>query len=815
METLFKDLSFGVRMLWKNRGLTLAAVISLALGIGANTTIFTWVKSVLLRPLPGVVASDQLLTVHGVLKHAGNRPISVSYPDYQDFRDRNKVFDGLIAFNLNPFNLSGDLRPERVWGLLVSGNYFDVLGVRPAVGRAFLSEEDRTPGTHPVAVISYGLWQRRYGADPHLVGSTVQLNDRSFTVIGIAPKDFNGTYVGLATDVYLPLMMQPQMTPGDNSLTGRNNQWLDVMGRLKPGVTREQARANLQTIARQLGETYRQGDGGLGVDVYTLAREPNGAQQFLLPVLAILMAVAGVVLLIACANVANLLLGRATARRREIGIRLALGASRRRLIQQLLTESLILALLGGGCGLVLALWTAGTLVSFIPALGLPIWLNLTIDWRVFVFTLAVSLITGVVFGLAPALQASKTELVSTLKDEAGAIGGGRRKGRVRNTLVVVQIALSLVALIGAGLFIRSLQRAQLLKPGFNPDHVLLASLDVFPGGYDKAKGLVFYTQLLQRIKTVPGVQSVSFADKLPLAIIGDTSQGASIEGYTPRKDEDLNFQFDTVGPNYFQVMNISLAAGRDFSERDNKDAPDVVIINETMAHRYWANRNPIGQRMRLGNGQPVEIVGVVKDVKYRSLNEPPQSFMYLPMLQNYRSGMTLIIRTAGDPLTMLPRVRSEVGQMDANMALFDEKTLTEHAGVALFAQRLAVKLLSVFGMLALTLAVIGLYSVMAYSVAQRTHEIGIRIALGARDGDVFRLIVGQGMVLTAVGIIVGLVTSSIVMRFMSGLLFAVTATDPITLILVVLLLGAVALIACYIPARRAAQVDPLVALRYE
>jgi macrolide transport system ATP-binding/permease protein len=815
MTILWQDIRYGVRMLWKNRGLTLAAVISLGLGIGANTTIFTWVKSVLLRPLPGVVASDQLVTVHGVLKHVGNRPISVSYPDYRDFRDRNEVFDGLIAFNLNPFNLSGDAGPERIWGLLVSGNYFDVLGVRLVAGRGFLSEEDRTPGTHPVAVISYGLWQRRYGADPNLVGKAVQLNDRSFTIVGIAPKDFHGTYIGLAADVYMPMMMQPQMTPGDNSLTERNNQWLDVMGRLKPGVSRQQANASLQIIARQLAETYRQGDDGLGVDVFTLAREPNGAQQFLLPVLAILMAVAGVVLLIACANVANLLLGRATARRREIGIRLALGASRRRLIQQLLTESLILALLGGTCGLLLALWTAGTLVSFVPALGLPVWLNLTIDWRVFVFTLAVSLITGIVFGLAPALQGSKTELVSTLKDEAGAIGGGRRKSRVQNTLVVAQIALSLVALVGAGLFIRSLQNAQMLKPGFNPDHVLLTSLDVFPSGYDQTKGLVFYTQLLERIKIVPGVQSITFADKLPLAILGDTSQGASIEGYTAAKNEDLNFQFDTVGPDYFQAMNIPLAAGRDFTERDNKNAPGVVIINETMAHRYWANRNPIGQRMRLGNEQPVEIVGVAKDVKYRSLNEPPQSFMYIPMLQNYRSGMTLIIRTAGDPVTMLPRVRDEVHQMHANMALFDEKTLSEHASVALFAQRLAVKLLSIFGMLALTLAVIGLYSVMAYSVAQRTREIGIRIALGARDGNVFRLVIGHGLVLTIVGISAGFVTAVIVMRFMSSLLFGVTATDPITFIFVVLLLSAVAFIACYIPARRATKVDPLVALRYE
>ena len=815
MMILWQDIRYGVRMMWKNRGLTLAAVISLALGIGANTTIFTWVKSVLLRPLPGVVASDQLVTVHGVLKHAGNRPISVSYPDYQDFRDRNEVFDGLIAFNLNPFNLSGDAKPERVWGLFVSGNYFEVLGVRTVAGRGFLPEEDRTPGTHPVAVISYGLWQRRYGADPNLVGKSVQLNDRSFTIVGIAPRDFNGTYVGLAADIYLPLMMQPQMTPGDNSLTGRNNQWLDVMGRLKPGVTRAQARASLQTIVRQQAEAYRHGDDAVGVDVYTLAREPNGAQVFLLPVLAILMAVAGVVLLIACANVANLLLGRATARRREIGIRLALGASRRRLVRQLLTESLMLALLGGACGLLLALWTAGTLVSFVPDLGLPVWLNLTIDWRVFVFTLAVSLITGVVFGLAPALQASKPELVATLKDEAGTMGGGRRKGRVRNALVVAQIALSLVALVGAGLFIRSLQYAQMLKPGFNPDHVLLASLDVFPIGYDQTKGLVFYQQLLERFKQIPGVQSISFADKLPLSVFGDTSQGASIEGYTPGKNEDLNFQFDTVGPDYFQAMKIPLAAGREFTERDNQNAPAVVVINETMASRYWANRNPIGQRMRLSNDQPVEIVGVAKDVKYRSVNEPPQSFMYVPMLQNYRSAMTLVIRTAGDPLTLLPQVRDEVRQMDANLALFDEKTLTEHAGIALFAQRLAVKLLSVFGMLALTLAVIGLYSVMAYSVSQRTHEIGIRIALGARAGNVFRLVIGQGIFLTVVGIAAGIVTAAIVMRFVSSLLFGVTATDPMTFISVALLLGAVALLACYIPARRATKVDPLVALRYE
>ncbi|MFN2455425.1 MAG: ABC transporter permease [Pyrinomonadaceae bacterium] len=818
MKTLWQDIRYGLRLLWKSPGFTIIAVLSLSLGIGANATIFAWVKTVLLRPLPGVEASDQLVAFHGVLTRSENRPISTSYPDYKDYRDRNEVFSGLFAYGLNPFNLSGgDSQPERIWGETVSGNYFDVLGVKPVKGRGFLPEEDATPGSHPVVVLSYRLWQRRYGGDPDLVGKTITLNNKNFTVVGIAPQQFAGTYVGLATELYVPLAMIGEVKPdGGSLLTRRGNQWLQVIGRLKPNVTFAQAQANTQSIARALAQEYPRTNDGHDVALFTLARDTDGAQVILLPVLTILMVVAGLVLLIACANVANLLLARAAARRREIGIRLALGASRGRIVRQLLTESVLLALLGGIAGLFIALWTAGSLGSFVPPIGLPVSLQVNLDARVLGFTFLVSLATGVLFGLAPALASSRPDLVSTLKDESGSVAGGRGKGRFRNSLVVAQIALSLVSLIGAGLFVRSLQRAQTISPGFDPDNVLLASFDLFPNGYDEARGTQFYRALTERVGNLPGVESVSLADSIPLGLLGNSSQGVSIEGYTPRRDEELNFAYNTIAPGFLRTMRIPLASGREFEATDGEKSQGVVIINETAARRYFApGQDADGKRLKDSNGHDLLIVGVAKDIKYKTLNEPPKPYMYLPLFQNYTPDMTLVVRTKSNPLSVLSGVRNEVHALDANVALFNEKTLVEHAGVSLFAQRLAVTFLSVFGLLALALAAIGIYGVMAYSVAQRTHEIGVRMALGAQTSDVLKLITRQGFALAITGIGIGLLSALALTHLLTSLLYGVSAIDPLTFIVMPLLLGGVALLACYVPARRATKVDPMIALRHE
>ncbi|MCI0388408.1 MAG: ABC transporter permease [Acidobacteria bacterium] len=815
MQTLWQDLRYGARMLMKKPGFTLIAVVTLALGIGANTAIFTWLKAIFLQPLPGVAASHRLVMLRSTWIKSANSPMWVSYPNYKDYRDRNQVFSGLAAFNIITFNLvGGEGQPERIWGSLVSGNYFDVLGVRAAQGRFFALDEDRTPGTHPVVVISQRLWQRRFAADPSLIGKTIRLNKLDFTVIGVAPEGFRGSVLGLEFDLWAPLMMYPQMSPLGHHLNSRGSHHFLAIGRLKDGVTFEQAQANAQAIAAQLAKDYPQEIEGEGATLFTLIDEPIGAGQ-MAPWLVVLMAVAGLVLLIACANVANLLLARAAGRSREMGIRLALGAGRSRLVRQMLTESLVLALMGGAAGALLAVWLSDAMSLMLPPLGWPLALNLEWDYRVVGFASALTILTVVAVGLVPALRATKVDPVISIRNEAGATSALMRRSRLRGTLVVTQIAVSLVSLVCAGLFIRSLAQQLKVNLGFDPERALLVSMDLFPNGYDEKRGAEFYRQLVEHVAALPGVESVSLSRNVPPTWTGGIMWTHEIEGYLPRADEAMDIEYEVVAPRYFQAMRIPLAEGREFNEADHAQSAPVAIVNETMARRYWPGQSPLGRRLRGGGGAWSTVIGVARDVKYIEARAPARPWMYYPLGQHYSSLMTLVVRTAGDPWQALPSVRGAVRALDATLPLFDEKTLQMHSGAQLFLDRIVVTFLSAFGLLTLALAAIGLYGLMAYSVTARTHEIGIRMALGAQTTDVLKLVIKQGLTLTLTGVVIGLTTAFGLTRLIKKLLFGVSETDPLTFILIALLLTGVALLASYLPARRAAKVDPMVALRCE
>src|SRR5713226_8967928 len=812
METFWQDLRYSLRTLLKRPGFTFVVVTTLALGIGANATIFTWIKAVLLASLPGIEQPEKLVEIWGATRN--NSALSSSYVDYLDYRDQNKVLSGLIAHQVLPLNLGRSEKPERVWGAIVSGNYFDVLGVRALIGRTFRPDEDRTPLTHPVVVVGYGLWLRRFAGDPRVIGQTVTLNEHTFTVIGVAPREFLSTYAGFAIDVWTPVMMKDYVARPHFSLTDRSSRWLMVMGRLKPGVTVPQAQANIAAIASHLQQEYPQTNEQLGVAVYSVLQSPFSLKQDMRPPLAILMAAVGVVLLIACANVANLLLARAASRRKEIALRLALGGSRGRLVRQMLTESFVLASLGAVLGLAIAFWTARSLAAFLPPYASRVTFDTRPDVVVFAFTLGLTVITTLLFGLAPTLHASKQDLVTAMKDNTSTVGRGPRKVSLRHALVITQVALSMVALISAGLFVRSLREAYKADPGFDPQGVLLASFDPFLSGYDESRGREFYRRLVEHVRTVPGIQSATLARRLPLTDGGIAFANVVIDGYAPGEDEDMRFNYETVGPQYFQTMRIPFVHGRDFEERDQEGARGVVIINETMARRYWPGGDALGRRLKLTKDW-LEIVGIAKDVKYRSLSEAPQPFLYLPLFQDYRSNMILVARTAVEPEQMSQSVRAEVATLDPGIPIFDFKTLEEHVGISLYLQRMAATLLSILGLLALSLTAIGLYGVMAYSVSQRTRELGIRISVGAERRDIFKLILGQGLAISVVGLLAGLVAALGVTRLTARLLYGVSATDPVTFIVIALLLLCVTLLACYLPARRATKVDPMIALRFE
>jgi len=812
METFWRNLQYSLRTLRKRPGFTLTVVITLALGIGANATIFTWIKAVLLEPLPGIEQPERLVEVWGATRN--NSALSLSYLDYLDYRDRNVVFSGLAAHQVQPLNLGRGGKPERVWGAVVSGNYFNVLGVKALIGRTFLPEEDRMPNSHPVAVIGYGLWQRDFGADPKVIGRTITLNEHDFTIIGVTPKEFGSPFAGIALDAWTPVMMKDYVALPHFSLTDRGSRWLMVMGRLKPGVTVVQAQANIAAIARQLERTYRQTNDQMGAAVYLLSQSPFSLKRSMQSALAVLMAAVAIVLLIACANIANLLLARAASRRKEIAVRLALGSTRWRMLGQMLTESFVLASCGAAVGLTLAFWTARSLPAFLPPYGIQVSFDTRPDVVVLAFTLGLTVITTVLFGLAPALQASKPDLVAALKDNAAALGQGRRKFPLQHALVISQMALSTVALISAGLFVRSLREAYEADPGFDPHRVLLASFDPFLSGHDDNHGREFYRRLIERVRTLPGVQSVTLARRLPLTLSGIAFANVVIDGYTPAKDEDMHLNYETVGPDYFRTMRIPLVQGRDFDERDNEHARGVVIINETMARRYWTGGDALGRRIKLDKSW-LQIVGIAKDVKNRTLNEALQPFLYVPFLQDYRSNMILVARTVIEPKTMFHAVRAETAALDPKIPMFDAKTFEQHIGLSLFLQRMAATILSIFGLLALSLAAVGVYGVMAYAVSQRTRELGIRISIGASRSDVLKLILGQGLTLSVVGLIGGLVTALVVTRFSAHLLYGVSSADPVTFTVIALLLLGVAVVSGYFPARRATRIDPVVALRME
>jgi len=813
---LGKEIRYAGRSLLQRPGFSLVAVLTLALGIGANTAIFSLVNTVLLRALP-VERPEEVVAMN--MRRKDDALSALSYLNYIDFRDRNEVLSGLLLYRFVPLSLSRSGANERIWAYEVSGNYFDVLGVKAIHGRTFLPEEDKTRLTHPVVVLSYDGWQRRFGGDPSVVGKDLVINNHQFRVVGIAPEGFKGTEQVYEPEMWVPVSMLPWAEPGSNLLDHRADNSFFGVARLKSGISASQAEASLNLLADQLAKEYPDSNEGQSIKL--------GPPGFIIPELRgavvsftwVLMAAVALVLLVTCTNLAGLLLARATDRRREIAIRLAMGASRIRLIRQLLIESLLLSIVGGAAGLMLAIWIVKALLAFKPPIDFPLTIDLGLDWRVMLFSLGVSVVAGAVFGLAPALQSTRPNLLHALKDTSAQGGAGRT--RLRSVLVVAQIAISLVVLIAAGLVVRTLQQLQTMNPGFDPKNALTMSFDLSLQGYDEARGQQFYKQLAERVRALPGVKSAAASSYIPLSL-NYNSRNIYVEGEPIERAANLPLSMNaSVGPRYFETMATPIVSGREFTEQDLEKSEQVAIVNETFVKRLMpAVKSPaeaVGKRISFGDakGPFMRIVGVAGDGKYFNIAEDPRAFMWAPLTQDYISSGAIMVRTTGDPQSMFAAVRGEVQALDPNLPLFDVTTLTEHMRLALFPAKVAAMVLGVFGLVALLLSAIGIYGITSYAVAQRTHEIGIRMALGAQFGDVLRLVLNHGLKLTLIGAVIGLAGAYAATRAITSVLYGVSATDPLTFISVSVLLIGVALFACYVPARRATKVDPLVALRNE
>jgi predicted permease len=870
---LARDLRYAWRGLTRSPLFTTVAVLSIALGIGANTAIFTLVDEVLLRSLP-VRDPEQLVLVGSPQEHYGSNSGGsvggfrdvLSFPMYEDFRESfvdpadapplarvtqpladqaptQKVFSGMFACRAISLNVGGNGQSERVRGELVSGTYFQVLGVGAAAGRLIVPDDDRTRGDGFVAVLSYTYWRNRFGADPRVIGDRIIINSYPFTIIGVSQAGFDGLDIGAVPSIRVPLMLKAQMTPNWDDLDDRRSRWVNVFGRLKPEVTREQALAALQPFFHRLLEQEVQLAAFSNTTAYTRDRFLTGQlglfsasrghariRQELETPLKLLFYIVGGVLLIACANVAGLLIARAAARQKEVAVRLALGASRMRIVGQLLVESVMLAAIGGSVGLALAAWTTRFLIGFLPATGTAHVITGSIDYRVLGFNFALSLLTGVVFGLVPALRSTRPNLAPTLKDQVGAVAGGAGGVRLRKALVVAQVTVSVLLLIGAGLFIRSLRNLRLLDLGLKTDNLVAFNISPSLSGYTPVRTKQFNRQLVERIGAMPGISAAAFA-QMGLLEGNEWDSSMSVEGYEPKPGENMNPFCNAVSPGYFTTMGIPLIEGRDFSDRDVRvDPPEsgpdampqyrVAIVSESYARHYFGDRSPIGRHIGFGidpgTKTPIEIVGVVKDAKYTGVRDEIPRTVYFSFMENGTAGGSVIyVRAAGQPEAVFGSVRQAMQQLDPNIPMYNPRTLEAQIDQSLLNDRLIATLSSAFGAIATLLAVIGLYGVMAYTVARRTREIGVRMALGAVQGDVVWLVMREVVLLVATGVVLGLVAALGLSRYAASLLYGVGKTDPLTIALAVAALGVVAALAGYIPAVRATRVNPVLALRYE
>jgi len=813
-ETALQDARFGFRMLRRNPGFSLLAILCLTLGVGATAAVFSWIEGLLFRPYPAVVHQERLLAVTGTARgEAGHT--GLSWPDFLDLQKSCTLLDAFFVTQITGGTLSLGERAQRVTGSIVSSNYFQALGVQPILGRAFEPQEDVGSSAHPVTVISYQLWQERFRGDPQIIGKTQRINGLVHTIVGVAPEGFYGTFVGWAMQFWVPASMEDTFEAGGYKLEDRGARWIESYVRLKPGVTRAQAQQEISAVAGRLENDFPETNRGRGVQLWPLWQTPFNNAGTLLPTLATMLTVVILVLLIACANVANLLLVRSFARQHEMTVRIAVGAARARLLRQLLTEGLILSSLAAAGGLLVAYWCRHALVKLLPARGgIAMHLPGEIDWRVMALSGAVCLVCTLLFALFPALQASKIDVAGALKSEVGGVFGGHGKAWARSSLVLVQVSLSFVLLVGTGLLLQSLHRIRSDSPGFSTRDVLITGVDLLSANYDAPRAKNFQDELIDHLQALPGVESAAFARSTPLSYGTFSSARIAVDGYVPPPDELPTVSYNEVGPGYLVTAGIPLVSGREFSRADNESAAPVAVVNETMAAKYWQGKSPIGQRLQVKD-RWMQVVGVAKTSKYQSMRELPKPLFYVPLRQNFTLNATLNIRTRLGPEVMVSALGRELRALDPNVAPFELISLQEQLERSTSPQRVAVTLTEILGGLALLLAAIGMYGVMSYTVSQSIRELGLRIALGARSADLFRLVMSRGLFLTASGMAIGAAAALGLTPLLGYLLYKVSPRDPLALVYAFVVLSFVSLVACFLPAWRAARVDPMVALRYE